>query len=364
MGAYKTSAGLRLGIFTAGFRWSGSSALSDWLESFSSVRKPPGCKAANDEIRALNYGLTLLVKQVEKTRLYSEQLSRYSMFPDKSRWNTVFGRPLTADKGALSQVIKLADSLFMAAAKGRLNPGIDSYGPLLSTSLGRDYRDDREYIEALHTLNEAARHVITKHPGRRSWETISADREFSAAVSGFFALFYDRLSQSGAVPVFDNAFSALNPRYFDLVESNAFPRQLIMLVKRDPRDQFAELVKYSTKTFSFMVRGFIRDYKKIVTGAVNYVDTTAADSRASSGKVIKLIDFEDFVYDSSGIRSEIESRLSDMLTDFSYPADFNPHFYDPEKSKPNIGLWKKSGLKREMNLIINSLPEYLRPEAD
>ena len=39
----------RLGIFTAGFRWSGSSAVSDWLESFSAIKKPEGCEAAYDE---------------------------------------------------------------------------------------------------------------------------------------------------------------------------------------------------------------------------------------------------------------------------------------------------------------------------
>jgi hypothetical protein len=346
----------RLGIFTAGFRWSGSSALSDWLESFSSVRKPPGCKSAYDEIRALNYGLTLLIGGVEKTLLYGEQLSRYSMYPDKSQWKRIFGKPL-------SPKTIFIDALFMTLAKGRLNPGLESYGSLLSTPLGRDYRSDTEYIKALSRLTESARRVIKKHPRRRSWESIAGDKEFSESVSAFLALFYDRLSSSGAVPVFDNAVSALNTRFFDLVENTVFPVQLIMLVKRDPRDQFAELVKYSAKTFSFMVNRFIKDYRKNITGAVDFV-SAAGRTTSSSGKIVKLIDFEDFVYDTSGIRTELGSIISALLSDFSFPDDFDHSFYDPGKSKPNIGLWKDSGMKREMGLIKKSLPEFLRPESD
>ncbi len=348
-------AGRRLGIFTAGFRWSGSSALSDWLESFSSVRKPPGCQAAYDEIRALNYGLTLVIKAVEKTPLYGEQLSRYSMYPDKSRWNSIFGKPLS-----LKTVC--TDALFMTAAKGKLNPGLESYGPLLSTSLGRDYRSDTEYIKTIGNLTEAARSLIKKYPGRRSWEAVAGDKDFSSSVSAFLGLFYERLSSSGVVPVFDNAISALNPRFFDLVENSVFPVQLIMFVKRDPRDQFAELVKYSAKTFSFMVRSFIKDYRRNITRSLNY--TSISGGRPDSGKIIRLIDFEDFVYDTSGIRREMGSVLSGLLSDFSFSADFDPRFFNPEKSKPNIGIWKNSGMKKEMDLIKKSLPEFLRPESD
>jgi len=347
--------GRRLGIFTAGFRWSGSSALSDWLESFSSVRKPPGCQAAYDEIRALNYGLTLLIKAVEKTPLCGEQLSRYSMYPDKSRWNSIFGKPL-------SPKTVYTDALYMAVAKGRLNPGLESYGPLLSTSLGRDYRSDTEYIKTISNLTEAARGLIRKYPGRRSWESVAGDKDFSASVSALLALFYERLISSGAVPVFDNAISALNPFFFDLVETSVFHAQLIMFVKRDPRDQFAELVKYSAKTFSFMVRSFIKDYRRNITRAVNYA--AGAGDLPASGKIIRLIDFEDFVYDTSGIRTELGSVLSGLLSDFSFPADFDPFFFKPEKSKINIGIWKNSGMKKEMDLIKKSLPEFLRPESD
>ncbi len=344
----------RTGIFISGFRWSGSSAVSDWLESFSAIRKPPDSKSANDEIRALNYGLTLFIRAAEKPLLYGEKLARYSMWPEKKMWKEVFGKPLAAERGMISSLILVLDTLFMAVAAGRLNPGIDAYGDLLCNNLCvPDYRLDRDYHACLRELTEAVRMAIKNAPA--SWRELKGDARLKTAASGLFALFYDRLSAEGFIPIFDNAFSGLTPRFFDLVDENVFQRQLIVFVIRDPRDQFAEQVKFSTKTFPFMAKKFASDYLKLVSGAVEFANSC----RHMNGKIVKVIRFEDFVFDRKNTRSDLRLDIEKMLGETGITFSFDHKVYNPGKSEQNIGLWKASSMKKELTLVEEMIPEYL-----
>ena len=347
----------RVGLFISGFRWSGSSAVSDWLESFSAIRKPPDSIIANDEIRALNYGLTFFLKAAEKSLLYGEKLARYSMWPEKKMWKTVFGKPLALERGALSLPLYFLDTLFMAAAKKRLNPGIDAYEKLLCSNLNvRDYRLDTEYLERLRELTEAVRYAVKV--SSPSWSSLKEDRKLKSAVSGFLVLFYDRLGSSESIPLFDNAFSGLTPRFFDLVGINHFRHQLIIFVVRDPRDQFAEQVRYSTKTFPFMARKFASDYRLLLQGAKEY----AVSCVDVPGRTVKIISFEDFVLDRDNTRSDLKMLVGKYLDQAFIKYSFDNVRYDPEKSRQNIGLWKTSAMKKELALVEKMLPEYIRAE--
>ena len=186
----------RLGIFTAGFRWSGSSAVSDWLESFSAIRKPEGCEAAYDEIRALNYGLTIFLKTIMRKYYVGEKLARYSMCPDKSEWKRFFGEPLYKSKGIYAPFIAAADSFFMAAAASRLTPGLDMYGPLLERQLGVSYKEDAEYLKIVSNFTEAVRHASKQKYD--SWEETSKDKKpficrFSIIVSVLRQIYFKRI---------------------------------------------------------------------------------------------------------------------------------------------------------------------------
>ena len=348
----------RLGIFTAGFRWSGSSAVSDWLESFSSIRKPEGCEASYDEIRALNYGFNYFLKIILKNIYIGEKLARYSLCPDKSRWGAFFGSYFYKEKGLFSPAAAVADFLFMVAAKSRLNPGLDKYGELLNTQLGTDYLNDSEYLETVKRFTESVRNAVRKKPS--DWSEIASDRELSDSSSALFALFYDRYYIRGYIPVMDNAISGLNPHFFDLINSAHFSRKIIIFVVRDPRDQFAELVKFSAKTFSFMVKNFIYDYEKKQKKISEYISSMKNDTSSD----VNLISFEDFVCNSSGIRDNLKKTLADSMNEYEINYSFDNKVYSAENSLKNIGVWKKSGLNREMELISKKLKPFLKEQAD
>ena len=348
----------RLGIFTAGFRWSGSSAVSDWLESFSSVRKPEGCEASNDEIRALNYGMTIFLKIILSKYYVGEKLARYSMCPDKKDWNRFFGDPLYKEKGIFAPFIAAADSFFMTAAASHLTPGLDMYKPLLDLQLGCSYKNDDEYLNVVSDFTEAVRKALKQKYS--SWNEVSKDKNLSDAASALFALFYDRYIERGYVPVLDNAISGLNPHFYDLVSSEYFKKKVIIFVVRDPRDQFAEQVRFSAKTFSFMARSFVTDYRKKYEKTSEFVSSM----KDSAGSDVYMISFEDFVSNKNGIRDRLKSSLSNYLESFNMNDSFDPSVYSAEKSLKNIGVWKKSGMKKEMEYISRELEQFCKKQAD
>jgi hypothetical protein len=135
----------QFGIFISGFRWSGSSALSDWLESFPSLRKPLESDAPYGEIRALNYGLNYLLKTAEGLRPFGESLGRYALIPERKLWSEVFGKSLSSERGMSSLPMRLSDQALMSVARFRLNPPLSSYGPLLNTQLGKEFQKDEHH---------------------------------------------------------------------------------------------------------------------------------------------------------------------------------------------------------------------------
>ena len=348
----------RIGIFTAGFRWSGSSAVSDWLESFSVIRKPEGCEASNDEIRALNYGLTIFLKIILSKYYVGEKLARYSMCPDKENWKRFFGDPLYRNKGIFTPFIAAADSFFMSAAASHLTPGLDMYKPLLDLQLGSSYEKDSEYLKAVSDFTEAVRNAVKNK--YNTWGEVSKDRSLSGAVSAFFALFYDRYIKRGYVPVLDNAISGLNPHFYDLVSSEYFKKKVIIFVVRDPRDQFAEQVRFSAKTFSFMARRFVSDYRKKYEKTSEFVSSM----KDSADSDVYLISFEDFVSNKNNLRGKMESSLSEYLENLNLKNSFDSAVYSAENSFRNIGVWKNSGMKSEMELIGRELKQFCKEQAD
>ena len=63
----------RLGIFVAGFRWSGSGAVSDWMAGRAALRQAPNSEASFGEIRAINYGLRNSLLAAEGPRPFGER---------------------------------------------------------------------------------------------------------------------------------------------------------------------------------------------------------------------------------------------------------------------------------------------------
>lgn len=345
----------RLGLFVSGYRWSGSSAVKDWLEEFQGVGVPPGTDISDGEIKALNYGLQNLLLIAGKNRHFGERLARFALCPDQNLWPRIFGPTLYRAYGAAAPVLRLWDFLAMIPASRCLRPGIRHYPALLNTHLGREYSRDQEYLEIVSQLVQ----MIIKPQGEDVLKE-AEDSDLSRAVSRLVALFYDRqMSGLGLVPVFDNAISGPNCMYFPLINSQFFPRQFIFLVYRDPRDQFAEQVRYSPKNCSWMVNSFIHEYKKNYAQTMEFLHRHGNDP----ARTIRLISFESFILDAK-MRRELSAELEREMERFSVSSQKAQSGFDPQASRANIGIWKKTSLTRQMQRIATELKSFLRPEAD
>ncbi len=348
----------RLGIFVAGFRWSGSGAVSDWMAGRAALRQAPNSEASFGEIRAINYGLRNSLLAAEGPRPFGERLGRHALCPDNTLKRQILGAPLSASRGALvGTALNLADLIFTSGARFRIIPGMHMYEHLINHQLGKNFREDEEYLTIVRRFQETLRASI-RGPGARL--TLSEHPDIVAAASDLIALFYDRLSSEDRIPIFDNAFSGLYPRLFDIISPERFQKQIIVLVKRDPRDQFAELVKYSGGTFPFMGGSFIKTYAQRIDRVKNFI----RKAEGSPHRSVRLIDFESFVLDTDGVRSKLDAELNAALSEFGLDSRPAEQKFFPERSAKNIGVWKGSFWKREIAQISKELSDYCRVEAN
>ncbi len=348
--------GNRVAMFVAGYRWSGSSAVCEWLEDFGCFRKPRGCETSFGEIRAFNYGLMLSLAVGEGRTFLGDRLARKALHPESRGRRALLGPSLNWQKGPASPMFAALDALYMVAVSPFLNPKASTYGRMLDIQLGCDHRGDAGYRGRVSAFVDALRNRMRTPDPRVPFDSDPAVR---SAVSALMALFYDRLRDDASVPIFDNAISGLYPERFDLVGPAEFQRQVILLVHRDPRDQFAELVKYSPKNHPWMVKGFIRTYRALMARTEAWL----SNSGRVPGRMAANLSFEAFVCDTDGCRSGLRESIGQVAREsFGTIPRFEPK-YDADASRKNIGVWRKSGLDREMRLIERELPEYLRAES-
>ena len=131
----------------------------------------------------------------------------------------------------------------------------------------------------------------------------------------------------------NQAGSGWNP-----VESTKyFLNRKVVLVTRDPRDQFAEL-KQIRKIIS--VEGFIDWYKEMQRRLKEINNPT-----------ILSLCFEDFVIKNK--------KMVDVLCDHFFLASNILSSYEPNLSKKNIGKYQKILSQEEIDIIEYSLSEYI-----
>ena len=367
----------KLGIFIAGYRWSGSGAVSDWLAGHTSLCRVKGSEAAFGEIRALNYGLRYLLQTASGGIKYGEKFGRWALCPDPKLWKTVLGSPLTLERGSLSWLYILLDQLYFTGARFHVIPPVTRYKQLLDTQLGMDFRTDEEYLLIVRKLNDVLRDFMNKKIGGININSPEDDNEVRLQVSRLLLLFFQRLGQNGKTLIFDNAISGLHPEHFKLLDSSIFSGQVIIFVRRDPRDQFAELVKFSGSTFSWSVNKFIRQYRDTQGKTRQFIEsvsnTPPSEKNQKSSIFIRQVSFEKFVLNTDNARTVLKDELQEFWEPFGIKAiknwskgssdievaDGMNGLFNADKSKVNIGIWRSAGLPRQMQRITNELSEFI-----
>jgi len=131
----------------------------------------------------------------------------------------------------------------------------------------------------------------------------------------------------------NQAGSGWNP----IESTKYFLNRKVILVTRDPRDQFAELKQFR-KTIS--VEGFIDWYKEMQRRL-----------KEINNPNILCLCFEDFVNKNE--------KMVDLLCDHVSLATNNLSSYEANLSKKNIGKYQKILSQKEINIIEYSLSEYI-----
>ena len=131
----------------------------------------------------------------------------------------------------------------------------------------------------------------------------------------------------------NQAGSGWNP----IESTKYFLNRKIVLVTRDPRDQFAELKHFKMVT---CVDGFIDWYKEM-----------QRHLKQMKNPIILRLRFEDFVNKNE--------KMVDLLCDHVSLASNNLSSYEANLSKKNIGKYQKILSQKEINIIERSLSEYI-----
>ena len=367
----------KIGIFIAGYRWSGSGAVTDWLGGHNGLCRVKGSEAAFGEIRAVNYGLRFLVQTAAGRIPYGERLGRWALCPDPKLWRPVLGDPMTACRGSRAWLYKLIDYIYINTARFFIIPGVTKYKEMLDAQLGRDFREDEEYLDLVKGLTDALRLYMQNKNDEKYAFGPEHDEDVRFAASGILSVFYRRFHRDGRVLIFDNAISGLNPELFHLLHPAVFPGQVIIFVRRDPRDQFAELVKYSGSTFPWSAGKFIKEYRHTQEKSRQFIESIKRppDGADDSGcdRFVRQISFESFVLD----KDETRSRLKQDLQKFWKPYGIEPlddwlagspdveaadgmnGYFNAERSKDNIGIWRTAGLAGQMRRISKDLTDFI-----
>ena len=131
----------------------------------------------------------------------------------------------------------------------------------------------------------------------------------------------------------NQAGSGWNP----IESTKYFLNQKVVLVTRDPRDQFAELKQFKKAA---RVEGFIDWYKEMQQRL-----------RQTDNPILLRLRFEDFV-----------NKYNEMVNVLCNHASINhktASSYEPNLSKKNIGKYKKILSHQEIDVIESNLSEYI-----
>ena len=145
-----------------------------------------------------------------------------------------------------------------------------------------------------------------------------------------------QLSAEGRPILLDQGGSGWNP----IESTKYFSNCKVVLVTRDPRDQFVEIKHYKKAT---SLKGFIDWYKEMQRRL-----------KLINNSNILFIQFEDFVKKNNFFLNTLCDHIS---LSSSISSD-----YQPDLSKKNIGKFHQLLDKNELQIIESHLGEYIFPE--
>jgi len=178
-------------------------------------------------------------------------------------------------------------------------------------------------------LNRVKKTLFNKNVSREKYlptteiNFLEATHELHMRMFGNHKQKYTLLNQAG---------SGWNP----VKSTECFPNRKVILVVRDPRDQYWELKKNKN---AGSVNEYVKWYKEMML-RIGSIDS----------QFVKMVRFEEFVYEYSPISGDICKFLN-------IDKDISSN-YDPIASRKNIGIYRELLSKEELKVITRDLQEY------
>lgn len=301
-------------VAVAGYGWSGSSAVVDLLKEYEGVRVP------DVEFR--------LVKDAHGLHSLKDALT--------SQWDL----PNVTD--AIEDYLQLCRMCYQAPS--RLRPGLD-YASKLSAGLmdatDRFIGDLVEFRYDSYTytadfrvgvgdrIKRKASNKVRRMVGReekslcdQAYFSHPSEELFDAASAKYLREVFARDFSEFPVVVLDQGISALRPEALSILGEAK-----LIVVDRNPLDIYADLLECGALIGADLAR--TRDPGR-------YIEWHRAMRRDLAGmEGVLTVSFEELVLDSGRVIGEIESFVGEGLGSHARVGKF----FDPEKSKLNIGRY-------------------------
>ena len=253
--------------------------------------------------------------------------------------------PATADF-VLSQFIEITEKLSRSRTLWRYGKAYSSMIPSFQKAIGEFVEEIsaaklpmnwhwRRLMQSqspiIHILSKLKNHIgLSKNPPQT--RLLVSEKKLLLAAQAL----HDKIfkSQANGRPVLLNqAGSGWNP----IESTKYFLNRKVIIVTRDPRDQFVEIKYYKRAT---SVEAFIDWYKEMKRRL----------EKINSSDVL-FIQFEDFVNNNI--------KILDKLCEHVYLSPNITSNYQPNLSKKNIGKFKKFLSKKETDFIESQLSKYI-----
>lgn len=337
-------------VDVSGFGHSGKTAVTDYLKSFPSVYSFPN--HVEFELFRVAGGLV---------DLYQAIYENWSLLRSKVR---------------IEEFVKLVDRI------GRIQSKNDFVSYWKSSGHGYDQYFNHKFIGISHDFINAL--IKDKHTQFWPYELLRVSEvnllfkktlkklfkrdiqaeiyyteraEFIPLVNTYITRLFDEVGSSQHTHmVLNNAFEPFNPQpCFDMV-----PDSVLIVVDRDPRDIYASMINFDEVYVPDFEKYSGSDIlKKNITGFgdINYFISRYKMLRDNvnglpNDRVLK-VNFEEFVLNNTTCSKKIQDFIS-----LESENDVGSKIFDAEKSKKNIGLWKKYADLPEIKLIENQLSKF------
>jgi len=181
--------------------------------------------------------------------------------------------------------------------------------------------------------------------GKKIFLSRSPSNEFIPLTKAYLKELLGEAAQ-GKRAILDEGYASLFPSRVLALFDNA----RMIIISRDPRDTYANAVKYSYAFAPRDVKGFIFWFRSLMEKSNQETDS----------EVLLRIRFEELVLDYETQRSRILAFLRVPETAHSSPRSF----FDPAVSKKNIGLWRSHPDVDAMTRIGEELNQYCWEGSD